>query len=154
MKSMITAVLALLVLLAASPAQAIEITWKDHAQTRSLSDEAGHYVLVHFWASWCPPCREEMPEISAWAKAHPSIVFIPISLDKNAANAADFLKTRNLTGVPLLMGSVSQAMSLGVRGLPTTMLINPQGKVLRSMVGERPWGADAFSQSILQSMKN
>jgi len=154
MKSIITAVLASLVLLAASPAQAIEITWKDHAQTRSLSDEAGHYVLVHFWASWCPPCREELPEISAWAKAHPSIIFIPISLDDKAANAADFLKASNLTGVPLLMGSVDQAKSLGVRGLPTTILINPQGKVLRSMLGARPWGADTFSQSILQSMKN
>jgi len=151
MKPILAAFLASLVLLAASPAQAVDITWKDHAQTRSLADEAGHYVLVHFWASWCPPCREELPEISAWAKAHPDIVFLPISLDDKAADAASFLKNQKLH-VPLLMGSVDQAQSLGVRGLPTTIIIDPKGKVVRSMLGERPWGADAFSQSILKSM--
>lgn len=154
MKAMLAAALAILMLLAASPAWAIEITWKDHAQTQSLANEAGHYVLVHFWASWCPPCRDEMPEIAAWARAHPDIVFIPISLDDKAANAASFLKANKLTGVPVLMGSVDEARSLGIRGLPTTIIINPQGKVIRAMVGARPWGADTFSQSILQSMKN
>jgi thiol-disulfide isomerase/thioredoxin len=153
MKPIIAAVVASLVLLAASPARAIDITWKDHAQTRSLSTEAGHYVLVHFWASWCKPCREELPELAAWAKAHPGIVFIPISLDDRAADAAGFLKANDLH-VPVLMGSVDQAMSLGVRGLPTTLIIDPQGQVVRTMVGSRPWGADTFSQSVLQSMKN
>jgi thiol-disulfide isomerase/thioredoxin len=153
MKPIFAAIVASLVLLTAGSAQAIDISWKDHAQTRSLSAEAGHYVLVHFWASWCPPCREEMPEITAWAEAHPGIVFIPISLDDKAADAARFLKANNLS-VPVLMGSADQAMSLGIRGLPTTIIINPEGKVVRSMLGARPWGADTFSQSVLQSMKN
>ena len=154
MKPIIAAALALVLLSACQGQQAIDITWKDHAQTRSLADEAGHYVLVHFWASWCKPCREEMPEITAWARAHPNIVFVPISLDDKAADAASFLKHSELTGVPVLMGSVDQAQSLGIRGLPTTMIIDPQGHVVRSMVGSRPWGTDTFSESILQSMKN
>jgi len=151
MKPILAAAFAALLLLAASPAHAIDITWKDHAQTRSLADEAGHYVLVHFWASWCPPCREELPELTAWARAHPGIVFIPISLDDNAADAASFLKSQALH-VPLLMGSVDQAQSLGIRGLPTTIIIDPKGRVVRSMLGERPWGTDTFSQSVLNSM--
>jgi thiol-disulfide isomerase/thioredoxin len=151
MKPILAALAALLLLAACQSKDAIDITWKDHAQTRSLADEAGHYVLVHFWASWCPPCREEMPEITAWAKEHPGIVFLPISLDDKAADAASFLKAQKLH-LPVLMGSVDQAQNLGVRGLPTTIIIDPKGKVVRSMLGERPWGADAFSQSILKSM--
>jgi thiol-disulfide isomerase/thioredoxin len=155
-KSLLAAVLAAFTLLAASPAQAINvhnIRWKNHAKTESLAQDAGHYVLVHFWASWCPPCRAEMPELAAWAKAHPNIIFVPISLDDTKADAAHFLKANKLTQVPLLMGTVVDATSIGVRAIPITMIIGPQGRVLRTVRGASPWGADTFSHSILESMQ-
>ena len=154
-KTLLTAVIAAFTLLAASPAQAIDahdIRWKNHAKMESLAQDAGHYVLVHFWASWCPPCRAEMPEIVAWAKAHPNIVFVPISLDDTKHDAAHFLKANHLTGVPVLMGTVGDATNIGVRALPTTMIIGPKGHVLRIVRGASPWSADTFSNSILESM--
>ena len=123
-KTLLTAVIAAFTLLAASPAQAIDahdIRWKNHAKMESLAQDAGHYVLVHFWASWCPPCRAEMPEIVAWAKAHPNIIFVPISLDATKHDAAHFLKSDHLSGVPLLMGTVNDATNIGARAIPLTM---------------------------------
>jgi thiol-disulfide isomerase/thioredoxin len=154
--SWLAAVFAACTLLAASPAQAVNahhIQWQDHAKTQSLAQKAGHYVLVHFWASWCPPCRAELPELAAWVAAHPNIVFVPISLDAKAADAARFLKANKLTGVPLLMGSVANATDVGIRALPTTIIIGPKGQVLRTVMGASPWGADTFSDSILASMR-
>lgn len=155
-KTLFAAAIAAFALLAASPAEAINvhaIQWKNHAKTESVAQDAGHYVMVHFWASWCPPCRAEMPEIVAWAKAHPNIVFVPISLDDTKHDAAHFLKAHQLSQVPVLMGTVEDATYIGVRALPTTMIIGPEGHVLRTVHGASPWGTDTFSDSILESMK-
>lgn len=156
-KSLLTAVIAAITLFAASSAYAIDIDahdikWRNHGKMESVAQDSGHYVVVHFWASWCQPCRHEMPEIVAWAKAHPNIVFVPISLDDTQHDAAHFLKANKLSGVPLLMGTVNDATHISVLAIPMTMIIGPNGHVLRTVRGASPWGAKKFSASILASM--
>lgn len=149
----ILAIAALPLMLAgmASSASAFAYQWQDsHNVVHSLKESNGKPRILHFWASWCPPCRAELPELTAWEKKHPGIDLIPVSLDENAGDAESFLSSNHLH-IPVLFGDADQAMQLGIRALPTTIIIGADGKVVARYVGALPWSDPAFSKHILES---
>ncbi|MFQ5346074.1 MAG: TlpA family protein disulfide reductase [Mariprofundus sp.] len=137
------------VLTAWGPAHAAELQWIDHAGTpHSLAEYRGKAVLVHFWASWCGPCRHEMPMLTSWLKQHPDVTIIPISLDDSLEDARDFL-TSNHFDLPAQLTSSSQAAALGARGLPTTLVVNADGDIAARQIGALPWEDKEFSDTVL-----
>ncbi len=96
-----------------------------------LSDYRGKWVLVNFWATWCAPCLQEMPELNALHQAHKNrdLVVIGIALEyPNPQVVADFLK-ENPVSFPIILGDYKMAREVGVvEALPTTYLFNPKGK--------------------------
>lgn len=135
--------------LMAVPAQAIDLQWHDtDNKLHTLSDYRGKTVLLHFWASWCPPCRSEMPEMVAWKSAHPDVPLIALSLDSNIDRAARFLKGEGLNEVALL-AEERDAAAIGLRALPTTLVINAQGEIVRLFAGAQNWQNAAFNESLL-----
>jgi len=146
---------ALVTMLAApSPAHAAarSLLWMDGAgQTHSLAEYRGKPVVVHIWATWCPPCRAEMPELSAWLHEHPDVPFLPISVDESASAAKNFLLQHGIA-LPLLLTDQKQASSLGVRVLPSTFVISGSGKVTRRLFGSQAWADKDFSQSLLDDV--
>lgn len=144
------AIPALLMLLSVPNAgDAMEYQWRDiNHTTHSLKESDGSPRILHFWASWCPPCRAELPALTAWERQHPDIALIPVSLDRTVADAESFLKRRRLS-LSVLSGDPSRAMQLGVRALPTTIIIGANGKVLGRYVGAQPWSDPAFSAQIM-----
>jgi thiol-disulfide isomerase/thioredoxin len=103
-----------------------------------LSDHRGKLVLLNFWATWCPPCREEMPLFSRWQSEHQDkgLQVIGVSLDDDAALAKEFLAEYPVT-YPVVMGDVKLAETFGgVLGLPLSYLIDAQGRVVARYQGE------------------
>lgn len=130
---------AAILMLMSPAAQASDISWQDSSgTTQSLADYRGKPVVLHFWASWCPPCRTEMPGLQAWIKANPDITFIPVTLDNDIDDAVAFLEAGGLS-LPALRASTAEATRFGVRGLPTTVVINGDGTVVSRKTGAVAW---------------
>ncbi len=148
-RPMMPVMLLLLLLVGPGIAAADSFRWLDGGgKLHSLEEYRDKAVIVHIWATWCPPCRSEMPELSAWLQAHPDVIFLPVSVDDSASAASAFLKDNNIT-LPLLLTDKQEASSLGVRVLPSTFVIAGNGEVKQRLLGAQPWGDEAFSSQLL-----
>jgi len=127
------------------PAQAAEFQWVDKSgTTHQLSEMKGKPVVLHVWATWCPPCQSELPAFSTWLHAHPEVTTIPVSLDENISAVTSFLRAEKIN-IPALLSDSGQARELGVRGLPTTLLIAADGSISQHHLGAQNWGDASFT---------
>lgn len=103
-----------------------------------LSKYRGRLVLLNFWASWCGPCREELPLFAKWQRELNSrgLQVIGVSMDDDAEEVRKFLAAYPVT-YPIVMGDARFAAQFGgVLGLPLSYLIDPQGRVVARYQGE------------------
>ncbi len=129
-------------------AQAAEFQWvDDKGRQHQLSEMKGKPVVLHLWASWCPPCQAELPEFSAWFNAHPEINIIPVSLDDHINEVTSFLSS-NAIKIPALLSDSDQARGLGIRGLPTTLLIAADGSISQHLLGPQNWTDKSFTTQL------
>lgn len=123
----------------------------EEGKTYRLKDYRGKVVILNFWATWCPPCREEMPSMErAWKKVKDDndIAILAINVGEDADTIFEFMGHYPVT-FPLLMdidGNVVKQYP--VRGLPTTYIIDPAGMVTHRAVGSREWDAPALLQQL------
>lgn len=89
----------------------------------------GKVTVLNFWATWCPPCREEMPELAKFAAANPAVAFYAVNLEEAAPKVADFLREHGYTMPVLLDTRGSVAQTYRVRAIPTTVVIDRDGVV-------------------------
>lgn len=129
--------LMLVAMLWISAAAAEDFTVVDSkGKTHRLQDYKGKWVLVNFWATWCPPCLAEMPDLQKLHEQRKDLVVIGIAMDykdpKYVLSFADDL----LVTFPIVLGDPKIAAQIGrISGLPTTYLYNPQGKLAANNVG-------------------
>ena len=105
----------------------------------------GQVVFLNFWATWCPPCREEMPSIERLHQGFKDqgLVVLGVDVDEGPGPVARFVKDFRL-GFPVLLDAGSRVSSrYGVQGLPTTILIDRRGRVVGRAVGPRDWASPA-----------
>jgi len=106
-----------------------------------LADYRGKAVILNFWATWCPPCREEMPSMQRAheAVADDGIAVIAINVGEDADTINQFLADTPVA-FPLPMDLDSRVVqSYPVRGLPTTFVIDPEGRLTYVATGGREW---------------
>lgn len=108
-------------------------------QTVKLSDLRGKVVLVNIWASWCPPCRAEMPAIEHTYQAYKNQGFMVLAVDSTVqdtvANAQAFVNENQLS-FPILMDETGEITRLyRVQSLPTSFFIGPDGVIREVIVG-------------------
>ena len=108
----------------------------------SLADFTGRVVLLNFWATWCGPCVREMPSLDRLQAAlgPEGLEVVAVSEDRKQALAEAFLVEHRLDHLALYMdqrGKVAQAF--GLRGLPTTYLIDRQGRLVGGLQGPAEW---------------
>jgi peroxiredoxin len=115
-----------------------ELTLTDvQGRSVSLSDYRGQWVLVNNWATWCPPCRAEMPELNAFYQAHKKdgFVLIGISAGDTQAQVADFVEALGIQ-FPMWVDMQQVAMSaFRMNALPNSFVIDPDGYVRLSWTG-------------------
>ncbi|WP_461829113.1 TlpA disulfide reductase family protein [Aquifex sp.] len=102
----------------------------------SLKDFKGKVVLINFWATWCPPCREELPLFERLYKKYKDKGFVILAVNTDPENLQDFLKDygENLS-FPILIGNDDILNKYPVRGLPTSILIDREGKIVKVRLG-------------------
>lgn len=104
-------------------------------KTHRLSDYRGRWVLVNYWATWCPPCLAELPELSSLHGKE--VVVIGVAMDYSSAKqVADFVK-KHAIRYPIVLGTrkvVAQIGDLDV--LPTSYLYSPTGEQVATQAGE------------------
>lgn len=130
-------ILALMTLVVAG-AQAADFKVTDTTgKTHTLSGYKGKWVLVNYWATWCPPCLEEIPDlITLHETKKNNLVVIGIAMDyKSAKQVTDFADGLLVT-YPIVLGTPKIVSQIGpMQGLPTTYLFNPEGKMVAHQVG-------------------
>lgn len=129
----------LLLSLVAGCANAAEgFAFKDmQGQKQRLSDYRGKWVLVNFWATWCPPCLEEIPDLIALHEAHKDtdLVVIGVALDSTRESVTEFVAKKRVT-YPVVFGNYTLAQQVGeVQALPTSYLYDPAGKLVSYQEG-------------------
>jgi thiol-disulfide isomerase/thioredoxin len=121
---------------------AVDFSLKDlSGQEQNLSSYAGKLVFLNFWATWCGPCRTEIPSMEELYLELQNQGFVIVALNSQETDeqVADFVENVGMS-FPVLLdtdGRVGAAYS--IRAIPTTYIIDPQGYILGRMVGTRDW---------------
>ena len=116
-----------------------ELKFKDfNLQDVDLTNKKGNIMIINFWASWCVPCRREMPSLEKLAQMHPEIKVYAINMEKpNKLRAGDFFKSIGVTSLSIYFDPEFKLVKqFKMRGLPTSILINKSGKEFGRIVGE------------------
>lgn len=121
--------------LTGAPAQSFDVRRTD-GRTDSLADYRGKVVLMNLWATWCPPCQEEMPALERFARENAGkVVVIGVDQGEAASVAADFAKRHGVT-FPILVDEKQQyGRAYAAVGLPTTVIVGRDGHVVRGIDG-------------------
>ena len=124
------------------PTDPVEVTLKDlNGQQVSLSDFRGKIVFINFWTTWCLACVIEMPSME---KLHQKFkdkdfVMLAINLQESASKIKQFYKEYKLTFTTLLDTTGDVGTGFGIRSIPTTFILDKNGRIIGKALGPREW---------------
>ena len=135
-----------------------EVRFQDASGTeKTLADWRGKVVLVNLWATWCAPCRKEMPALDRLQKELGSSKFevVAISIDRTGlAGARKFLDETGVKNLALYADPTTKLSSvLRAVGLPVTVLIDAEGREIGRLVGPAEWDSEDAKRLIRAAMK-
>lgn len=131
---------------ASKPTPLPEVRFQDGAgNVLSLADFRGKFIVLNVWATWCAPCREEMPALDRLQQAlgGPGFEVVALSIDQQGPQAVrKFFDEVGVKSLKLYIDPSAQAaFKLAAVGLPTTFIIDPQGREIGRHVGPAKWDA-------------
>ena len=108
-----------------------------------LAELRGKWLVVNFWATWCVPCRLEMPALDRLQKAVPGLMVVTVAAGPNPVPAMTrFLEEAGVTGVTVWRDpDQALAHQIGIFGLPVTLIVNPDGAEVGRLIGGAAWDA-------------
>jgi thiol-disulfide isomerase/thioredoxin len=131
-------VLLCLLLVVHVSAQAREgFVFKDIAgETHALQSYRGKWVIVNFWATWCPPCLEEIPDLIVLQEKHKNLSVIGVAVDYKSVEEVKSFAEDNLMSYPIVLGDDKVLQQFSPASvLPTTYIYNPQGNLVKFRQG-------------------
>jgi len=135
------------------PPPALELKDLD-GRLHRLSDYRGRVVLINFWATWCAPCRDEMPSIQELKRklsGRPFVV-LAVNLDEPESRIRNFLTQVKVDFTVLLDPDRKAAKAWQARVLPASFVIGPDGRIRYNLVGEINWDHDLVVSRIAELM--
>ena len=112
-----------------------DFTMQDlHSSKWSLSDHRGHVVLVNFWATWCGPCRMEIPGLMRLSSSRTGLDIAGVAMDHADDDVRQFVATAGMK-YAILLPPPSSTLTDSIEGLPTTFLVDRQGRIAKQYVG-------------------
>jgi peroxiredoxin len=120
----------------------LDIDLKDlNGATIRFSDFRGKIVFLNFWTTWCPSCRYEMPSIENLHTKFKDRDFVVVAIDMQepAYSVKEFFKEYKLTFMALLDSEGKVADLFGIRSIPTTFILDKQGRIIGGALGARKW---------------
>ncbi len=110
-----------------------------------LSGYKGKWVVLNFWATWCAPCRREMPSLERLQAAMPDLAVVPVATGRNAVEGIRrFFEEAGVKTLPILRDPTSDfARAMHVMGLPVTVIIDPEGREVARLIGDAEWDSDS-----------
>lgn len=133
------------------PPPAIHFTAAD-GSARTLADFAGKGVVLNLWATWCAPCGAELPSLDALAAqlAAENIVVLPLSSDHGGAQVVEqYYKSHGIAHLGVWLDPDGAALhAIGVRGIPTTLILDRQGRERARLEGGIDWTGKQAAETI------
>ena len=119
-------------------------------KTLGLQDLRGQVVVINFWATWCEPCREEMPSLARLQRqmAGKPVVVLAVNIGESESKAADFIARFNIELKVLFDREMTAARRWRVRLLPATFVIGPEGRIHYSLLGTAVWDSPPIVAAI------
>jgi thiol-disulfide isomerase/thioredoxin len=148
--------------MASAPLRLPDLTFEDAAgKPKKLSDWRGRTVLVNLWATWCVPCRKEMPALEGLQTklGGPDFEVVAVNIDtRNPDKPKNFLKEANLTRLGYFSDDKAKVFqdlkSIGrALGMPTSVLVDGQGCEIATIAGPADWASDDAVKLITAAMK-
>ena len=138
-------------------ARTISFLIEDDGGTGTLENYRGKYVLMNFWATWCVPCRKEMPQIAELQDEFGGNRFqvLTLATGRNTpAGIRRFFEENEIENLPRHQDPKSSAArEFGVIALPVTIILNPEGQEIARLIGEAEWNSNS-AKSIISVLVN
>ncbi len=135
-----------------APKPVAAIQFEDaNGQSRSLTDFRGKVVLLNIWATWCVPCRKEMPTLDRLQAAlgGPDFEVVALSIDRRVDAVRKFFAEVGIQKLAMYLDSSAKATrELGAVGLPTTLLLDRKGREIGRLIGPAEWDSPEMTEII------
>ena len=129
-----------------------ELKFKDfNLNDVDLTNKKGDIMILNFWATWCAPCKKEMPSLEELSKSYPEIAIYPINLEKpNKEKTKLFYESLDIKYLKIYFDPEFKLVkSFNMRGVPTSILIDKKGKEFARIIGE----VDFFEETFINFLK-
>ena len=136
-----------------NPLEVSQVKFKDfHLQDIQINKNDGKIKILNFWATWCVPCRKEMPSLDEFQARNKDILVFPINVDKpNKEKTSQFFKDLNIKNIQIYFDNELQMVNqFKLRGVPTTILINKNGSEFARIKGDIKFDDKKFIQWLNQ----
>ncbi|MDA9092025.1 TlpA family protein disulfide reductase [Pelagibacteraceae bacterium] len=134
------------------PLEIKELKFKDfNLNAVDLTGKKGNIMILNFWATWCVPCKKEMPSLEKLSKEYPEILIYPVNLEKpNQEKTQKFFTDLEISKLNIYFDpNFSLVKLFKMRGVPTSILIDKNGKEFGRVIGE----IDFFDESFVSLLK-
>lgn len=138
----------------AAKAVPVEVLTDMEGAERGLAEWQGKWVVLNFWATWCAPCRKEMPSLDRLAlAAGKDVAVVTVATGRNPPAAVTrFFEEIGVKNLPVLLDPKSAlARQMGVIGLPLTVVLNPEGQEVGRLIGDAEWDG-AHARAMLDAL--
>jgi thiol-disulfide isomerase/thioredoxin len=122
----------------------------------TLSQLKGKVVFLNFWATWCPPCRTEMPSMEILYQRYKDkgLEFVAVDIMESGAEVSGFLRDNSYSFPIALDASGNVSSSYGIQAVPATFIIDRDSKIIFSAVGARSWNTPAIFTAFERLLAN